>query len=337
MEYNVKNILTPELYGDILSITDSDTDFERFKNKTIIVTGAGQLTGFYIVCALLLSNDISGTNAKVVAVNADDSFFALYGKLTYRNDIEFTVSADYSYLGCDSADFIICTQSAAEIGSCEAVLNLLDFAKKTSARVVLKSSADVYGDVFNGKAEISEDDRGYINCADCPLAQEERMAESLAKKLAEENSADVSVARVNIVYGGMRFNSGFYQILDDVSFGKNPSVARRDCFPETLCYVSDAASAIMKVLLVGKSGEAYNISCGVSASECGFAQECAEVFPNIKPVYEGKERVLSPMSPTLRILSADKLRTLGFKPRVSLSDGIGRSVRIIKELRERGE
>ena len=338
MEYEVSTILSPELFGDILSITQGDTDFERFKNKTIIVTGAGQLLGYYIVCALLIYNDLHNAGIKIAAVESDDSIFKLYGKLTYRNDIEFIVNSDYTYLPCDKADFVIHTKVCESGEPCEAVLNLLDFIVSSSARAVFNSSADIYGDVYNGKSEISENDNGYINCADSSCStQEKRLAESLAKKLATEGKADISLTRCGAIFGGMNIKNRFEQIIGEASRGTNPVVDRGECFPQSICYVTDAAAAILRVLLNGNSGEIYNISCGVSTSVCGFVEECAKINPSLKPVYKGKERELSPMAPTLRILNGDKLASLGFNPKVKLSDGIRRSSSIIAELKERGE
>jgi FlaA1/EpsC-like NDP-sugar epimerase len=56
MDYTVKNLLSPYIYNDITDIYKTDK-FACFKNKTVLITGAGQLIGYYLTCVFLAGND----------------------------------------------------------------------------------------------------------------------------------------------------------------------------------------------------------------------------------------------------------------------------------------
>lgn len=178
MEYEVKQLLNPNLYSDIFSITDGSTVFSRFNNKTVLITGAGQLLGIYLASAFLINNDLSSAGTKLIAVDSSEDLFRKYGKLTNRADIDFIVSRDYSALHSVNADFVIHTENLSALDPEPAVINLLNYIKRTGARAVINTYSDVYGDVFNGKDKICEDDMGYVNPAK-PKAEIFRLKERL--------------------------------------------------------------------------------------------------------------------------------------------------------------
>lgn len=339
MEYEVKQLLNPYIYNDILSITNGDIDFTRFKNKTVLITGAGQLLGFYLACAFLINSDLNNTNTKVIAVDKSDVIFKKYGKLTFRNDIDFAVSNTYSDLQCDKADFVIHTESYVGLNNNSAISNLLDYIKTSSASAVINTYSDIYGDVYNGKSKISEEDIGYTDCSNpaCHSIQSQRMAETFALKFAKDNNIDIKLSRLCTIYGPWEFNgnSSYINILSNALQKHNLLVGPNDCKTNSLCYVTDAASALLKILLNGESFETYNISAGYSASTKDFAEECVKIFSDydIKVIYKGKskETHLSPMSPTKNILDNTKILSLGFTPKVDLQMGIVRSAKIMAE------
>ena len=324
------------LYSDILSIVDGDTDFTVFKNKTIVITGASTLLGYYLACAMLISNDLYSTDIMVVAVDANDGLFERYGKLTYRKDIDLIVSRDYSELTIQKTDFVIHGDSFENLDS-NSVINLLSFIKKTSATSVICTDVGVYGDVFNGSDRIFESDMGYCDFTkpEHNTIQTQRMIESLAIKLAHDHSLDIKLARLCRIYGADGESSTFDEIIDNTIHGRNLVVDLELSMPQSCCYVTDAAEAVLAVLLKGKSAEAYNIASNCIASDYHIAMECVGLYPEkeLKLIPKGKAE-LSPMASTLPVLDITKLCALGFTPRVELSDGVRRCVEITAERSE---
>ncbi len=337
MENEVKMILNTNLYEDILRIAQSGIDFSEFNNKTVLISGAGELLGFYLVCALLISNDINGTNAKIITLDKDDSIFKLYGKLTYRNDIDFIVSSDFSNLQNNKADFFIHTQkpeSEAEI------CNIIKYIKTVKSNSVICSFSDVYGDVFNGQDIISEEDIGYCDSykPESRSIQIQRLFETAAITAAKEFNLDIKPVRLCQVFGYREYGSknDYIRIFKNVADKKNIEITRSDKTLSSYIYVTDAAEALFTVLAKGKSTEIYNISSGFVASNHIIAKYCVKLFENlgIKIIYKDKETTLSPMAPTLDALDNSKLKSLGFTAKTDMQNGIVRSIKNLYEERE---
>ncbi len=334
MEYEVKNLLKSNLYNDIEKIAKTENDFSEFKNKTVLITGAGELLGFYLSCAFLISNDVNATNAKIVAVDKSDEIFKRYGKLTYRNDIEFIVSGNYSNLASVSADFVISAQIPENDSE---IINILELIKNNKSSAVICSRSEIYGDVFNGRDTICETDMGYCDCCnpDCRDIQTQRIFESTALVLAREHQLDIKLAHMCRIFGyrGFYDNDRCEKIFSDVSNKHNIVIEKCDNIVESYIYVTDAVTSVLKILNSGKSAEIYNVSSGIVASAHVIAQYCVKMFSDlaIKIVYKNKLKTLSPMAPTLKILENEKLKSIGFEPKVDLQNGIVNSVKIFLE------
>lgn len=337
MDYEVKRLLDKGTYNDIMSIAGSDNDFTQFKSKTVVITGAAQILGFHLACAMLASNDIYSTDINVVAVDADETLFERYGKLTYREDINFIVSRDYSELVLDKADFVIHCENFRNLDN-ESVINLLDFIKNHSATSVICTDAEVYGDVFNGKDRIFETNMGYCDFTkpERNIIQTQRITESLAIGLSYECSLNIKLARLCKIYGADCDNSSFREIIDSTVHGRNIVVDMKHSIPHSFCYVTDAAEAVLTVLLSGKTAEIYNIASNCVASDYDVAMECVVLYPKkeMKIIRKNSDVELSPMAATLPVLDITKLYALGFTPRVGLSDTVKRCVEIYAERRD---
>ena len=96
------------------------------------------------------------------------------------------------------------------------------------------------------------------------------------------------------------------------------------------CYVADAVSALLKVLLDGVDGEVYNIS---DDDEGYSLREYAEFLAglsnqNIKFEIENNESV---SKATYALLDTAKLKKLGWKPMYSVCQGLKETYLILSE------
>ena len=332
MEFEVNKLLPPYLYDDILRLAKR-LNLNTFSDKTIIITGASSPLGIYLSCALLINNDLNAANTKIIAADTDDRIFSRYGKLTYRGDIDFVVSRDYSYFGCDSADYIIHTQSFDELEKFDAAVNLFGFIENSRASAIITVGTDVYGDVFNGKSKISEQDiYGYTDFSKAENfnIQAERMVQSLAVKLARDKGIDLKLAVMSEIYGaGIRH---YHDIFSNVQ-GNRSVTADSSEKPVTVIYLADAAAALFTVLLKGMNGEVYNIASDDILSPVILADKCSEYIygGELKIIHKGRQAALSPMSPNLGIYDNTKLKALGFTPEFDLKSGIIRTLNIMSE------
>ncbi len=332
MEFEVNKLLSPYIYNDILGLSKR-VDFKPFTDKTVIITGAARPLGIYLSTAFLINNDLNNAETKIIAVDTDDKIFERYGKLTYRGDIDFVVSRDYSYFGGETADYIIHTQSFDELDRFDAAVNLMNFIKNSHAATVLAFESGIYGEVFNGKAQISEADAfGYIDFSKSKAfdTQASRMVQSLAVKLAREYNADIKLAVLSEVYGAG--TARWHELLTNVSGKRNVLVDQSE-MPQSVIYIADAAAALVTILLKGTKGEAYNVASDYALNSAILAEKCSEYIygGELKVIFTGKQASLSPLSPTLKILDNTKLKTLGFNAEFDLKSGITRTLSIMSE------
>jgi GDP-L-fucose synthase len=93
-------------------------------------------------------------------------------------------------------------------------------------------------------------------------------------------------------------------------------------------FVEDAAEAVLLALTSGESGEAYNIDGG---AEVTIAQLATIVRDTVNPSLHLVFDTSKPAGPPYRVASIDKLRTLGYSPRVDLEEGLRRTVEWYRE------
>lgn len=354
MDYDVKNHLHPYVYEDIKTISDNSSNWPRLKNKTVFITGGSGFIAFYIICAILIQNDLNNGNTKVIAlVRNKKNAESKYGELLKRDDFELVVSDVCSPIKCERADFVIHAASQASayyfendpVGTIDANLtgtaNVLEYAKASNAEsTLIVSSLKIYGTIHNGKSSICETDIGYLdpdNYKNC-YAQGKRAAETLSCCFAKQYGMNVKIARPSYIYGPAKIDDDrvWAQFIANVVKKQNILLKSNGAALRSFCYVTDTACALLKILLDGKNCTPYNIANPQSDITIrGFAKEAVNAFPHLNLKLEfankedEKEPVVSPMAPTPEILDASCLNSLGWKPLVSLSDGIKRSVKIV--------
>lgn len=53
----IKDYVGKNLYKDVTEIADTPIDWNKFMNKTVLITGANGFIAYYLTLALLLQND----------------------------------------------------------------------------------------------------------------------------------------------------------------------------------------------------------------------------------------------------------------------------------------
>lgn len=353
MDYDVKSHLHPYIYEDIKSVADSKLDWQRFNNKTVFISGGSGFIAGYIVCALLIRNDLFKSNIKVIALvrnlkNAENK----YGELLKRDDFELIVQDVCQQVECERADFVIHAASQASgyyfetdpVGTIDANLtgtsNILDYALKSkSESTLIVSSLKIYGLVHNGKDKISEDDIGYLdvnNYKNC-YAQGKRAAEALGCCYAKQYGMNITIARPAYIYGPARLDDDrvWAQFIANVVRKQDILLKSNGAALRSFCYVTDTAVALLKILLDGESAVPYNIANPKSDITIrDFAKAAVSAFPELNlslsflNAEDEKEPVPSAIAPAPEILDASRLNNIGWTAQVDITDGIKRSVRI---------
>ncbi len=352
MDCKASQVLHPYIYEDIKTVSDYPLDWEKLENKTVLITGAGGFIGYYLTCALLIRNDLYGSNIKVIALG-HENIITRFGRLLDRDDITAVVGDVCNDIACQRADFVIHAASPASgyffenypvDTLCANVIgagNALEFARRSNAEATLIiSSFKVYGKIF-GKKEITENDRGsldidnYKNC----YAQGKRACETLGCSYSKQYGMNVKIARPCYIYGPARIDDDrvWAQFIADVVKNRDILLKSNGATLRSFCYVTDTVSALLTVLLKGENCTPYNIANPESdVTIRQFAETAAGVFPErgLKLVFENKEDEkmpeYSPMDNSPEILSPCRINSLGWQPQVTLAQGIARSVRIVE-------
>lgn len=332
---------------DIELIANSDINWDKLKNKTILIAGANGYVPQYFVHAILKRNDIYGDNINVIALcrnpnRAEQRFGAYYGRKDFCVIIQDVVKP-VSYTG--KIDYIIDAACPADlksrydnvIASFETSVmgckNLLELAKEKQASFLFISSIDIYGR-NNSTQRLTEESYGSLD----PLNI--RNVYSCSKKAAENlcccysyTGLDCKIVRPSqIMGGGISLDDGRLHI-DFISqiLKSNTIVLKGDGTPRrSFIYVTDAVIAMLTVMLDGEPGNAYNV-----CTENGEASvlELARIMAgsaknrNVEITYNMETRKSDPaVTQVVSVVLGDssKLTGLGWKPQMSLEESCKR-------------
>ena len=356
MDYKVIDNVKKSVYTNLLDIAEAPIAWEKLRNKTLLLTGAGGFIGYYMTCGILLRNDLYGDNIKVLALERFGDFAKKkFGRLLDRGDIELIVQDITVPIQAQRADFVIHAASQASnieferdpVGTISANLsgtqNALDFAKASGSEASLVvSSLKVYGTLYTGKPYIEEDDNGYVDFTSYKscYAIGKRAAETLAASYSKQFGMNIRIVRPRYIFGASRLDDDrvWAQFIANIVRGQDILLKSNGATNRSFCYVTDTVTAMLHVLLSGENCVPYNISNEKSNTTIrGFAQAACEAFPerNMKLAFANPEDEImpepSPDDPTPEIMDNKRIRSIGWEPKISLIEGIRRAVAILEE------
>ena len=356
----IRESVGEHLYQDVEKIADTPVDWEKFRGKTVMITGANGFIAYYLTLALLLNNDRKNLNIHVLGlVRNRQKALKKYGSIAEREDLTLvTKDVCSSMEDVEHADYIIHAASQATpyffendpVGTMEAntlgTSNLLRYAKKEKSEGVLMiSSLKIYGELTSGKDHIDEEDIGYLdidaykNC----YAMGKRAMETLCSCYVKQYGVPVKLARPSYIYGAstMEDDRVWAQFLANIIRGQNILLKSNGAAYRSFCYVTDTASALLTILLQGEAGTPYNIAAKHSDITIrDFAKTAVRVFPerNISlefaNAWDEKEPVLDFSQKTPEILDSSRLEALGWKAEIDIAEGIKRAVGTMEEREE---
>ncbi len=333
---------------DISSIINCFDYWERFKNKTILITGANGFLPAYLVESFLSLDKTYNTKIIAIVRNKQkaNNRFKNYMTDTNLEIIEHDVCNEFNYN--HKIDFIIHAASQASpkyykvdpVGTLNAnvlgTINMLKLAQKKSVESFLYfSSGEVYGEVKDEFMPIKEDTFGYLNPAlvrSC-YGESKRMGETICVSYFAQYGIKAKIVRPFHTYGpGMVLDDGrvyadfVANILKDQNIILNSDGKAKRAF----CYLTDATIGFLTVLVNGENGEAYNVG---NPQEEYSILELANILVNLYP--EKKIEVILNKTINTDYLKStitrnspniDKLKKLNWNPTVTIKKGFKRTV-----------
>ncbi len=249
-----------------------------FEGKTVLITGANGFLGQYFLEAFIYLNksvfknscEIVAADSHITNTTTNDSLGALpYRFLLQDVSKPFPVEEKPDYIlhaaGIASPmyyrRFPLETIDVATLGT----RSMLDLARKSkSLGMVYFSSSEIYGDPDPAHVPTKEDYNGNVSSIGPRACYDEskRLGETLCSVYHKQFGTRVMIVRPFNVYGpGMK--EADYRVLpnfaNSIKAGKALTIYGTGHQTRTFCFVEDAILGFLQVLLLGKSGEAYNI------------------------------------------------------------------------------
>lgn len=342
-------------------------EMEMLAGKTVLITGGAGFLGYYMVQSLLWWNEVQDSSKSIRVVVYDNYMRGVPGwlKRLENNRMLTLVKHDITNPLPDTNtnfDYIIHAASIASptfyreypLETMDANVNGLRYLLEYSRSRIDQgnpvegflsfSTSEIYGDPDPDHIPTSETYRGNVSCTGPRACYDEskRYGETLCVTFAQKYEVNVKIARPFNNYGpGLKITDKrvIPDFVRDILNGSD-IVMHSDGSPSrTFCYIADAITGYLKILVKGRAGEPYNI--GVSEPEISM-KELAERLVAIareEVGYTGKV-IHQPSSdenylvdnPNRRCPVIDKARSeLGYNPGISLNEGLKRNFIWYKE------
>ncbi len=300
-------IQDPIIKADMKDIFLRNNLWKEFNHCTILITGAYGMIASYLTLFFIWLNEEKQQNVRIIAAvrneeKAKKFFDDILGKKyfqLYLDDInkEFICEQkiDYIFHAAGISNPQIYSTHPTEVAKTNVISTyyLLNWAISHPIKgFLLFSSGDIYGKMQMKEDEIYENDMGVVNPLDLHscYSESKRMAETWCMSFEKEYRIRAMSVRICHTYGTLMdlendprvFSSFIKDAIEERDINvKSDGSARRP-----FCYITDAISAFLIIMIKGKAGESYNLS---NNSEFLSIKELAEI---ISELTNGKSKVI---------------------------------------------
>lgn len=309
---------------------------KNFSGSTIMVTGATGLIGSLCIKALVNSGDIhvigfARNPQKIESIFGEMAENVNFIYQDISEPLPDSIECDFIIHTANSttSNFFITNPVEVIESIYEGTKRILDYGVEHDVKgIVYLSSMEVFGKVDSSQ-RIGEKELGYLdiqNVRSC-YSEGKRLAELLCKSYAIEYDLPVKVARLAQTFGAgvpKTENRVFAQFARCAIKGEDIVLHTLGRSVGNYCYTVDVIRALLLLLKEGESGDVYTVvNEETTRTIVDMAQMVADEFSKGKSkiVFDIPEVNQYGYAPDTKMrLSAEKLRSLGWKPEVSLTE-----------------
>lgn len=326
---------------DIDIILNNPIDWEKFRNKTILVTGATGRLGMYIIEAMIKADIDWNLNLNIIALaRSEKKMDQIFGEdLKLPNigvliqditePISWNENVDYIFHTAGPASPADFTRTPVDTlwAHVQGTRNVLELAKEKHAMVFYVSTVETYGEWKNDRG-IQEEDMGPMHCdqARACYPEAKRLCETMLATYEAQYGLKYMGVRLCHTFGpGIALDDGraFAEFLSDVLNGKDIILQSEGSAIRTYTYVADAVGAMLVAITKGKD-RYYNIA---NLNNLISVKDLAELIASLDPAKKVRvqyaknvENGLSYLPFKLGIMDVSRIEQLGWKPQVGLTE-----------------
>ena len=308
--------------------------------ETCLVTGGAGFIGSNLVKDLLNKNyrvicidDLStGSLSNLKGLDKNPNFVFKKSDITKKFNIKEHVDFIF-HLASPSIPFDylknpLNTMAVNSLGT----KNVLELANDKNAVFLLASSSDVYGDPeIHPQKEEHRGNFDHISRKSC-YYEGKRFAETLTMVFHKNHATNVRIARVFNTYGpnmrkeGTAISIFIKQALQNSHITINGTGKQR----RTFCYVDDIVRGLESLMFSKHIGEIFNLG---SEHEITISKLVNYVKKHTKSKSEITYKKMPEEDPMRVVPDITKAkRMLGWEPKISLNDGLTKTVKWFKSL-----
>lgn len=321
---------------DIVKVANLPYHWEKLKNKTIMISGGTGFIGSFISNVIRYKNEKYNYGIKIISLSRRGGISDEYVKclkaditqpISYGGTVDYILHLASNTHPKQYGEDPIGTITTNVIG-CD---NLLKLAVEKHATFLLASSVEIYGQ--GTKIPMDEHYCGYIDCniARSGYNEAKRTCEALCQSYKQQYGIKVKIVRLARVFGADRKidTKAMSQFMDKAVAGEDILLKSKGNQRFSYCYIADAVSGIIKVLIDGGNGEAYNISDDDDGLTLGEYAEYVAALANTQVVYQ-IENDSAASKASYALLNSSKLKSMGWNPLYQVKEGLERTYMIKK-------
>ncbi len=312
---------------------------KSLEGKTILITGGNGFLGKYLVEIFSKYNEFFTKKIKLIVydINLKNNSYKKKNNIRYiKKDVSDKIIIK------KKIDIILHAAGIASpyyyrkkpINTLDVAINgtknCLEIAKKNNSKFIFFSSSEIYGDPDAKNVPTKESYRGNVSTLGPRACYDEskRLGETLCYIYNNYYKIHTNIIRPFNIYGpgmGQYDYRIFPNFISNILNNKKIRIYGSGKQTRTYCYVTDAIEGFIRVICLGKSGEAYNI--GNNKPEVSVKN----IYQVLKKIYKGKVNAVTvshPKSypndePQRRCPDLNKsIKHLGYIPKIKLTVGL---------------